>query len=324
VVSWNLLMELTVGGRILDLEKPKLDQFDPRDPYGCGVIGVAAGTDPDNRCAGLADGKLRKGADKKRAAKGLPTACGIYLPMLCTTTGGLLSAAGGRRNAARVGGQNGYGRRDFVWHSSGELVLDYQKRNVLGFAFDFDEERSKSNWGVELTWVNRQPFANNDEYDGISKVDTLNLSISADRPTFINFLNPGRTIFFNTQWFLQYIDDYGENFYSNGPLNVLGTLTAFTGYHQDRLMFFGTLVYDVRSRSGALLPSVTYRFNESFSASLGVNVFFGRSEWRDAPVNELRPALNRTGNHAYEDSVQNALSALRERDELYLLLRYTF
>jgi len=203
-------------------------------------------------------------------------------------------------------------------------VLDYQKRNVLGFAFDFDEERTKSSWGVEMSWVNRQPFANADEFDGVSRVNTLNLTVSADRPTFIDFLNPGRTFFINTQWFFQYIDDYGENFYANGPVNVLGTLTAFTGYHQDRLMFFSTAVFDVMSRSGALLPSVIYRFNENLSVSLGVNVFFGTSQWRDAPINELRPGLNRTGNHAYEDAVQNGLSVLRERDEVWLNVRYTF
>jgi hypothetical protein len=323
-LSWNFLMSVVVGGRELDVERPKLDQFDPNDPFGCGVIGVAVGSDPDNRCAGLAPGRLRKGADAARAAQGLPTACGIYLPMLCQASRAILGAAGVRRNAARVGGRNGYGRRDWAWHSSGEVVLDYQKRNVLGFAFDFDEERTKSSWGVEASWVNRQPFANNDEWDGVSKVDTFNLTISADRPTFIDFLNPGRTFFFNTQWFFQYVAGHGENFWANGPFNVLATFTAFTGYHQDRLLFFNTAVFDVMSRSGALLPSVIYRFSESFSVTVGVNVFWGRSQWRDAPINEIRPALNRTGNHAYEDAVVNGLSVLRERDEIYLSLRYTF
>jgi hypothetical protein len=175
-----------------------------------------------------------------------------------------------------------------------------------------------------MTWVDEQPFVDNDQLSGVSKVDTLNLTVSVDRPTFINFLNPGRTFFINSQIFVQYIDDYQENFYVNGPLNVLATLTAFTGYHQDRLLFFNTVVYDVLSRSGALLPSITYRFTESFSATAGVNVFWGRTELRDAPINEIRPSVNRTGAHAYEDPVVNMLSALRERDELYLAIRYTF
>jgi hypothetical protein len=78
------------------------------------------------------------------------------------------------------------------------------------------------------------------------------------------------------------------------------------------------------SGSGALLPSITYRFTESFSASVGVNVFFGHEQLRQAPINEIRPGLNRTGHDAYMDAVVNGLSALRERDELNLTIRYTF
>ena len=152
----------------------------------------------------------------------------------------------------------------------------------------------------------------------------MNLTISVDRPTFINFLNQGRTFFFNTQWFFQYINNYDKAFYSNGPLNVLATFSVFTGYHQDRLMLYSTAVYDFNSNSGALLPSITYRFTESFSATVGVNVFWGHQQLRDAAINEIRPALNRTGTHAYKDAVDDGLSALRERDEMNLTIRYTF
>ena len=253
-----------------------------------------------------------------------PVACGLYKVGLCESVRGFLSTAGARRNDVRAGGANGFGRRDFVWHSSGELVVEYDKRNVLGFAFDFDESVTKSNWGVEATWINRQIFLDNDEFDGTSESGTVNMTISADRPTFINFLNPGRTFFFNAQLFVQYIDDYHDNFYANGPVNVLGTLTAFTGYHQDRLMIYNTLVYDVMSQSGAILPSVVYRFTESFSAILGANVFMGRQQMIDSSINDIRPRVNRTGRNAYQDAVENGLSAVREHDEVYLQIRYTF
>jgi hypothetical protein len=313
-MSYNFLLTIVSGGRPpQNPEVPQLSEFDPFDPQGTGIIQRGPFT-----------GQPRPGADPARLAAGLPTACGLQLVAMCETVRGFLGSVGARRNAVRAGGKSWFGRRDFAWHSSGEIVLDYEKRNVLGFAFDFDEDKTKSSWGVEMTWVDEQPFVDNDQLSGVSKVDTLNLTVSVDRPTFINFLNPGRTFFINSQIFVQYIDDYQENFYVNGPLNVLATLTAFTGYHQDRLLFFNTVVYDVLSRSGALLPSITYRFTESFSATAGVNVFWGRTELRDAPINEIRPSVNRTGAHAYEDPVVNMLSALRERDELYLAIRYTF
>jgi hypothetical protein len=317
-VSHNILMLFSTGGsRVQDPDRPSLSEFDVFDPEGLGII-----NNPDSPYKG----QVRPGVDPSAVdvANKKAVACGIYKPQLCDNIRGFLSSVGVRRNAVRAGANHGFGRRDFVWHSGGELVLDYNKRNVLGFAFDFDEERTKSNWGVEATWVSKQNFVNNDEYDGISDVDTLNLTVSVDRPTFINFLNQGRTFFFNSQWFFQYIPDYQKNYYANGPLNVLATFTAFTGYHQDRLMLFSTVVYDFNSNSGALLPSVTYRFTENLSASIGVNVFFGHQQLRDAPINEIRPGLNRVGHDAYKDAVENGLTALRERDEMNLNIRYTF
>jgi hypothetical protein len=312
-VSWNLLQIVATGGRDPNPDYPALSEFDPFDPFGLGII-----------TRGPYAGQIRPGVDPSRVDGVNPTACGLYLIALCETVRNFLSTAGARRNAVRAGGANGFGRRDFVWHSSGELVVEYDKRNVLGFAFDFDESVTKSNWGVEMTWINRQTFLDNDEFDGTSESGTINMTISVDRPTFINFLNPGRTFFFNAQLFLQYIDGYHDNFYANGPVNVLGTLTAFTGYHQDRLMIYNTLVFDAMSQSGAILPSVVYRFTESFSATIGANVFMGRQQMIDSPINEIRPGVNRTGRNAYQDAVENGLSAVREHDEVYVQIRYTF
>jgi hypothetical protein len=120
------------------------------------------------------------------------------------------------------------------------------------------------------------------------------------------------------------VPSYKDSFPTNGPLNVLATFTIFTGYHQDRLLTFYTTVYDFRSGSGAFLPQVIYRFTESFSGSVGVNLFFGRQQFVDSAVSELRAGLNRTGRHAYKDAAENGLSVLRDRDEIYMTVRYTF
>ena len=96
-----------------------------------------------------------------------------------------------------------------------------------------------------------------------------------------------------------------------------------TGYFQDRLLVALTFVYDVQSNSGAGLPSVTYRFSESFSASFGMNFFYGRSQQRVPYLNP--PAIgNRVGSHAYKDFVDPGLTVVQDRDEFYFRLRYTF
>ena len=312
-VSNNYMMVLVTSSFPINANRPTLSEFDPNDPFGTGIIK-----------AGPLAGQVRPGVPPGSANGTNIVACGFYKPQLCQNVQSFLSGLGVSRNDVRAGGNGAFGRRDFAWDSGGEFLLGYTKRNVLGFAFDAAEDYTKTNWGVEATWVNRSPFIDNNQFDGLNYSGTFNLTISVDRPTFINFLNQGRTFFFNSQWFFQYISDYHTGFTTNGPLNVLATFTALTGYHQDRLLVSYTTVYDFRSNSGGLLPQVTYRFSESFSASLGINFFFGRQQYKVAPINEVRPGLDRVGNHAYDDAVENGLTVLQNRDEFFTTIRYTF
>jgi hypothetical protein len=194
---------------------------------------------------------------------------------------------------------------------------------VLGFSTDFAEDITKSNWGVEFTWENDPFLGDNDAYLGYTPADTYNLTISVDRPTFVNFLNANRTFFINTQWFIQYIAGYQSSFTDNGPLNVLAVLSVMTGYFDDRLEPGLTMVYDFNSGSGAVIPQVTYKYTSNFSATFGISVFAGREQPR---VMALYPTVvaNRAGRNAYNDFVENGISAVRDRDEIFLKLRYTF
>ena len=126
-------------------------------------------------------------------------------------------------------------------------MVDIKAMNRI---LDFGEDTTKSNWGVEFTWVAKQNFFNNNEFsDGITQSDVLNLTVSVDRPTFINFLNANRTFFINSQWFFQYITNYKDGFAGNGPLNVLFTVAIFTGYFQDRLNPQFVTVYNFDPKS---------------------------------------------------------------------------
>ena len=78
--------------------------------------------------------------------------------------------------------------------------------------------------------------------------DDYNMTLSIDRPTFINFLNANRTFFFNAQFFFQYRDGYKKSFGGNGPWNLLGTFAILAGFFQDRLLPSVVFVYDVQSR----------------------------------------------------------------------------
>ena len=78
------------------------------------------------------------------------------------------------------------------------------------------------------------------------------------------------------------------------------------------------------SVSGGILPELQYRFSSKFSVSVGALLFFGREETVDMPVNDIAAGFDRTGNGAYKNSVENGLAVIRDRDEIFMRLRYSF
>ena len=286
IVSWNALMVLAALSLPADPDNPKENEFAPNEPFRT-------------------------------------TACSFAAPQFCGNVAAYNSIIGARRSSIRAGGNGEFGRRDFIWHGGGNLALRYEKRNVLGFSMDFAEDFTKSNWGMEFTWIEGLPFSDSNSWETTTKADTFNLTLSVDRPTFINFLNQNRTFFFNTQWFFQWVDGYQRGFTGNGPFNMLATFTVTTGYFQDRMLPGFTIVYDFGSQSGAGLANVTYRFTENFSATVGMAGFFGHYQTK-TPTLWTAGLGNRVGRGAYQLFVENGLSPIRERDELYFTLRYTF
>jgi hypothetical protein len=250
--------------------------------------------------------------------------CTMITPQYCSTVQALSGIAGQKRNVLRAGGNGNFGRRTMQWQSGSEIYLAYDRRNVLGFSMDFAEDYTKSNWSMEFTWIEGIPFTDSNSYDLVTDADDFNLTVSVDRPTFINFLNANRTFFINSQWFFQYRKGYRDSFTSIGPWNVLATLAIFTGYFQDRLNPTMVFVYDFRSGSGGFLPQLNYRFSENFSMTVGASIFMGEQRYVDMGVNTIGPASPRSGPHAYQDGSDPGLSIVRDRDEVFMTLRYTF
>ena len=136
-------------------------------------------------------------------------------------------------------------------------------------------------------------WPDNDSTTGLDKTDSYRLTISVDRPTFVNFLNANRTFFFNTQWFFEYEPSYHLGYLNNGAWDMFGVFSVSTGYMQDRLLPSLVLVYFVMNNSFAVLPEITYRFTENFSVTFGLAAFAGREETRPMPTNELAISTER-------------------------------
>jgi hypothetical protein len=211
-----------------------------------------------------------------------------------------------------------------LWHGGGEALLYHPKRNVLGFAFDFAEDTLKTNWGVEFTWVNDVPYASNTSRDLLQETDVYNLTVSIDRPTFVNFLNANRTFFFNAQLFVRYLPHYDGSYDTNGPLTALGTLAITTGYFQDRLLPSLVLIHDLKSSSGGVIAQATYRFSEDFSATVGMLTFYGQPRDNQIPYYPIALPNTNSSTDSKVGTRFDGLSAIAERDEVFLTFRYTF
>ena len=250
--------------------------------------------------------------------------CSYLNPSICKNVANLLALGAAQKRTVKAGGNGRFGRRDFQWAGGAAAVLEYQQRDVLGFAMDFAEDRTKTSWGVEFTWFPGVLVADNDQFDALAHVDLYNLVVSVDRLTFIRFLNRSRSFFMNLQLFFQYVEDYRSSFPRDGPFNTLATFTVATGYHQDRLVPSVTFVHDFPSSSGAVLASVSYRYTENLSIQVGANAFYGSVRSLEAPLVAPGTAAGGAGKGAQRFYVENGLSQIRDRDEFFLRLRYTF
>jgi hypothetical protein len=248
--------------------------------------------------------------------------CSLRQPQYCSFVSGFAAQARNTSSSIRAGGNGRFGRRNLVWGSVGDVALRYQKRNILGFSTDFAEDTTKSSWGVEFTWVDDSLTANGDDYDELSSVDEYNLTLSADRPTFINFLNANRTFLLNTQLFTSYIRDYDNQMPRDGPWTFLWLFNVGTGYFQDRFLANAVVVFDLRSQSAAFLPSVQYRLTENFSITVGATLLAGRYSSRKMPVNQFSAFDEDNLN----DTIyfENGVSPARDLDSFYARIRYTF
>ena len=219
-----------------------------------------------------------------------------------------------------------------------QLVLRYQKKNVFALGLDFAEDRTKTSWGVEFSWMSKKLFANNLDFDGLSRSSELLLSVSIDRPTFFNFLNPNRSFFINFQFFLRYIPHFeGGNGNRDGMFGVADssftpgfvTLTVFTGYFQDRLNPRFTAIWDPTTSPYGLLRGIGYRWNEAFSTSFGINHFWGHATQTrvglfPATLLTSTDAVDWTAEARPGSTIIRGLGPVRNRDAASLTVRYSF
>ena len=185
-------------------------------------------------------------------------------------------------------------------------------------------------WGIEFTWTSGKPFNTTRAFDGVNTSDEFVLSVSVDRPTFFNFLNPNRSFFLNFQVFFRYLSDFDgsrdnrDGMYGSaeGPWSSFMTFFVMTGYFQDRLNPRLILVYDPTTSNGAAIVRVGYRWNDAFSSEIGYRSFFGhpaRVERQYFPIVAITSPEQR-----FVEAFGRGVAPVRNRDSITFKLRYSF
>jgi hypothetical protein len=175
----------------------------------------------------------------------------------------------------------------------------------------------------------RKLIPNSFEYDGLSTTDEHVLSVSVDRPTFFNFLNPNRSFFLNLQLFLRYLPEYeggrsqGDGNYGYAGDQVTGNIvfTFFTGYFQDRLSPRVSILYAPWESQGAVITGLSYRWNDAFSTSIGYTNFFGhiyKQQGAYFPISQYGSTED------YNGPVLRGVAPVLYRDQAELRIRYTW
>jgi len=263
---------------------------------------------------------------KAKFPKGLPPRS----PVFCRSIAGLVGGTTQTLPIQKAGGDGRFGRRDFLWQGGRQVATRYQKKNVFGFGLDFAEDVTKTSWGIEFSWMARKLFANTQEFSGLSQSDEMVLSMSVDRPTFFNFLNPNRSFFINFQMFLRYLPNYvggkrnNDGMYGTaaGQVTTQMALTFFTGYFQDRLAPRVTMVWWPMDSQAAVLSGLSYRWNDAFSTSIGYTAFFGHVQDVQSsyfPIAEYSSVQQYNG-----AALGRGPAAVHNRDQAELRFRYTW
>lgn len=153
-----------------------------------------------------------------------------------------------------------------------------------GFSMTYDDAlTTKAVYRLEFLYQDR-PYEYLPEGD-IERRKTIRALLGIDRPTFVPFLNPNRTISFGFQaYVLQVVEDADDlredNLTINGTIvtdNVtMFSFSANTGYMQDRINPTLLYIYDTGRKGHFLQVGTEFRFTDNLLWYVGATLYDGK------------------------------------------------
>jgi len=166
--------------------------------------------------------------------------------------------------------------------------IDFPRLTLVGASADFYVEALKSAFRVEVAHTSGEEFPNTLEERLFSESDVVRWVIGIDRPTFIPFLNKNRAFLLSLQVFGQHlldhelqrvnaqgiptIADVGMVDWKN---NYIATFLFQGNYLNDRLTPQILSAWDFKAGSGAIVPSIDWKINNSWRLTAALNFKVG-------------------------------------------------
>ena len=158
---------------------------------------------------------------------------------------------------------------------------------LYGGSADYYVDPLKTVFRLEATYTSGEEFANTLRPESFSESEVVRWVVGIDRDTFIPFLNEGRTFLISSQFFGTHILDHEREQAPLGPIgipdpefNVIGTFLIRGFYKQDRVAPQLIVAWDAAAGSGAIAPSLEWRFNDKFRVIGGANFRVGEGAKR--------------------------------------------
>jgi hypothetical protein len=227
----------------------------------------------------------------------------------------------------------------------------FPRISVLGGSMDFNAEAINTTVRLEGALSHGEEFTQTSVSSLYAKKKVWRSVVGLDRPTQIDWLNPGRTTLISAQFFWQHIFDFVEtdNPSAVGGSNVTGgtvgwkdnhlvTLLVSSQYMQDRLNPQFVFARDIQARANMVQPSVTFLYTDKLKFKVGANYKWSTSTDERFAFHDgrgLTGTLSPVGNESPVSSGIGGLEALGrfkagligtalKEDEIFFNMQYQF
>lgn len=176
--------------------------------------------------------------------------------------------------------------------TSGVATLEHPRKDSYGFSVTYDDNmRTHCVYRFEFLYEPNCPYESaaapfGPMFGGISDRGTIKYLLGIDRPTFIKFLNPTRTVTLGFQFIQFHVIEDGDDLKQDGitlngspikEMTTMASISADTGYMQDRIKPNFLLILDER-QAYFMQTGCEFRFSDNVIGNVAFTLFGGEDK----------------------------------------------